>query len=186
MSRDTFWHISVIIVELNHLVLDALINQCKDEVDNSMSRLVNAQLQHGGMLELGKDLEDAAEMYKSALENAKSCLENNETRIARIQVSESKSSCVNDDSKANDVEQDRMQNLVKRRHKWLSFLHRCYFYLGCVYNGLEKSDEEKMYYDEAANTRLRILTRAEERVCIMECKELQAMTLISIEQKSVG
>lgn len=171
---------------LNHLVLDALINQCKDEVDNSMSRLVNAQLQHGGMLELGKDLEGAAEMYKSALENAKSCLENNETRIARIQVSESKSSCVNDDSKANDVEQDRMQNLVKRRHKWLSFLHRCYFYLGCVYNGLEKPDEEKMYYDEAANTRLRILTRAEERVCIMECKELQAMTLISIEQKSVG
>lgn len=155
---------TALLLILNETVLDALINQCKDEVDNSMSRLVNAQLLHGGMLELLKDPEGAIKMYKAALENAKSSLDNNEARIAKIQATGDKGGG-NEDSKANDAKEDRMQNLVKRRHKWLSYLHRCYFYLGCVYSGLEKPDEEKMYYDEAASTRLRILNRAEDRVC---------------------
>lgn len=160
------------------LVLSALIVQVKDEVDTVGHQLATARLRRAGMWEIQKEWETAREIYQSeTIPHLLELIQVTEERLTQARAAEEQAE-KEADATTHDKNQDavahprsgddyRVQALLQRKSKHLSSLHRCYFFLAGIFHEMKQEEQETEYYDKAANVRREILSRAEERVCIV-------------------
>ncbi|KAI9255053.1 SNF2 family N-terminal domain-containing protein [Phascolomyces articulosus] len=170
-------------------VLDALIEQAKDDFDNTSATLIGCKLRRGGMHEMQKKWKDALDIYLAALPQTSEMLDVINGRIEEAKVkqeegrkkrqeasaasnqadppggsSSSSHNILNKAHRTHDPFGDVLTALTARQSKWLSYLHRFYFYIAGIYHELEMEEEEVSYYDKAADVRKQILTRVEDKV----------------------
>ncbi|KAI8141209.1 SNF2 family N-terminal domain-containing protein [Fennellomyces sp. T-0311] len=147
-------------------VLDALLRQAKDDIDNTSANLINCRLKRAGMAEVEKQWQDALDIYLSAVPKILDMIDSVNQRIQDTKAQQSEEETDDDDRRKKSTEplQEYITNLHNRHHKWISYLHRSFFFIAGMYHELGQEKEEAEYYDKAAATRRQILSRAEERV----------------------
>ncbi|KAG2220208.1 hypothetical protein INT45_002800 [Circinella minor] len=175
-------------------VLDALIQQARDDVDNTSTTLIGSKLRRGGMNEIQEKYKDALDIYLGALPQALEMLDVVNKRLEEAKMEQAKRKKRREDEdmkkklqKSSSSSQDHhglnttgisnktqktapdplnelVTALTAKQSKLYSYLHRFNFYIAGIYHELEIEEKEVEYYDKAAEFRKQILSRAEDRV----------------------
>ena len=174
--------------------MDALIQQARDDVDNTSTTLIGSRLRRGGMSEMQENYKEALDIYLEGLPQALEMLDgvNKRLKEAKLEQAERKKRREEEEMKKNrqtstsssqDHHEHNITTITNKTHKppvdplnelvtaltakqfkWYSYLHRFSFYIAGMYHELKMEQEEVTYYGKAAEFRKQILSRAEDRV----------------------
>ena len=137
-------------------------------MDSTSTSMINCRLQRGGLAEVEKQWQSALDIYLSALPQISEMIDIIIQRMQDAKAQQAKEETIDEShhnkAKSTDTMQEYITNLSVRHHKWISLLHRFYFFIAGIYHQLAMEDEESEYYSKAADIRRQILSRAEERV----------------------
>ncbi|CAO3645911.1 unnamed protein product [Cunninghamella blakesleeana] len=172
--------------------LQIMIKQGVEKIEELQVTLCNINLVMGGMHELSQEWDKSLSYYLDNTPFILEMIDEYKKKIEKVRMDQTNAIEI---STTNDIEGSTINNkktknkdtslvsLQSKQNMWQNLLHQYYFYTAGIYHMLKEDDKENGYYEKAADTRRKILTRFQEKVD-SSIKEVQRHPLVLIEKVS--